>query len=255
MLFRSVGKECFCSHQGLTYGGLLLDFKAGQSHVLEIFSSIISYLKNEGFKTFVYKCIPEIYHKIPAQEDLYALFCNDALLINRKPSCSINFAENPGFRPKRRGKLNKALRENFTFEQITDLSAYWPLLEGVLDARFESRPVHTLEEMTLLMNRFPDNIKCFVAKKDDRILAGTVIYETEITAHTQYMATNEEGRERNALVFLLDRLINDIYKDCKWFDFGTSTESDPKILNHGLIHQKESFGASATMYDIYEMNL
>ena len=39
------------------------------------------------------------------------------------------------------------------------------------------------------------------------------------------------------------------------FDFGISTEERGTVLNEGLITQKEEFGASAVVYDVYELSL
>ena len=100
-----------------------------------------------------------------------------------------------------------------------------------------------------------ENIKLFVAKKNGEVIAGAVIYETELVAHTQYLANSDEGREIGALDLLVDHLIKDVYKDKKYFDFGISTEDEGRSLNKGLIAQKEGFGASAVVHDFYELDI
>ena len=63
------------SHQGLTFSGWLTQVKHfNANNMLEIFDSMCDYLKSNGFHTLIYKAIPHIYHKYPAEEDLYALF-------------------------------------------------------------------------------------------------------------------------------------------------------------------------------------
>ena len=42
------------------------------------------------------------------------------------------------------------------------------------------------------------------------------------------------------------QLIEDVFSAKRWFDFGISTEDDGRILNQGLIEQKEGFGARAS---------
>ena len=54
------------SHQGLTYGGLLLSRKTSCDDVLEMFSLLKDYYKRKfGATRFVYKPTPYIYHTYP----------------------------------------------------------------------------------------------------------------------------------------------------------------------------------------------
>ena len=72
------------SHQGLTYGGLLLHDETSTSQVLYMFDLLRSHYKQElGADKLVYKAIPSIYHRYPSEEDRYALFRNGASLTAR----------------------------------------------------------------------------------------------------------------------------------------------------------------------------
>jgi len=50
-------------------------------------------------------------------------------------------------------------------------------------------------------------------------------------------------------------LIKNVYRNKKYFDFGISTENNGRILNKGLIAQKEGFGARAYVHDFYEIKI
>ena len=50
-------------------------------------------------------------------------------------------------------------------------------------------------------------------------------------------------------------LIDDVYADKTYFDFGISTERDGAYLNLGLVRNKESYGARGVAYDRYEIAL
>ena len=67
-----VGDVLF-SHQGLTYGGVLTTQRATTADICEAFKQLNSYLSGNGIKRCFYKAIPHIYHRLPAEEDLYAL--------------------------------------------------------------------------------------------------------------------------------------------------------------------------------------
>jgi len=243
------------SHQGLTFGGFLVDDKMKTETMLEIFESLKVYLKSQNLEKIVYKCIPYIYHVKPSEEDRYALFRNDAKLIRRDVSSTIDLTEQVRYSKGRKWTVNKAKKESIETFESDDYETFWELLIGVLESKHEAKPVHTIEEMKKLASLFPKNIKLFLAKKDEKIVSGALIYENKNIVHTQYLANSEVGRETGALDLLIDYLIKDIYKNKKYFDFGISNEDAGKYLNTGLIAQKEGFGARAVVHDFYELEI
>lgn len=246
-----------CSHGGLTYGGLLLHPRLTAVEALEVFHCAIDYYKKElGATRWLYKPMPYIYHRLPADEDLYALFRCNATLKARGVSSVIDSSNRLPMRELRRRGLRKAREAGITFCESTDLAAFWPVLEEVLLSRHGRHPVHTLEEMTHLRDLFPEQIRLFVARAaDDRVVAGTVVFETDRVAHAQYIAASSEGCDTGALDGLFGWLLTERYADKPWFDFGISTEQDGASLNEGLVFQKEGFGARAVVYDQYELTL
>ena len=98
------------------------------------------------------------------------------------------------------------------------------IVAEALSEHHNAKPVHTAEEMKLLANRFPDNIKLYAAYKDDKMLAGVIVYESRNVAHTQYASNSKEGRSVGAQDLVEDYLINNIYKSKPYYDFGISTE-------------------------------
>lgn len=244
------------SHQGLTFGGLLLNNKATTEMVHELFLCAIEFLKEKGdVDSIVYKRMPDFYNTYPSQEDLYALFLLDAGVIRRDVSSLIDIAKPLSYSKGRKWSVNKAKKESISVHEETSYSDMWALLTQVLIAQHGKKPIHSLEEMELLHIKFPNNIKCYTARLNGELLAGTVIYETETVAHTQYLANSEKGRELGALDLVIDHLIKNVYKDKKYFDFGISTEDNGRTLNKGLIAQKEGFGARAFVHDFYEIKI
>ena len=243
------------SHQGLTFGGLIVNDKMTTEIMLNIFETLKYFLKENNFSKLVYKCIPYTYHIKPTEEDRYALFINEAELIRRDVSCTIDLTGDVRYSRGRKSSINKAKKEDLQIVESNDYKLFWNLLESVLEAQHGSKPVHTFEEIKELSNHFPKNIKLYLALKGEEVLCGTVIYENTGIVHTQYLANNAQGRDIGALDFLLDYLINDKYKERKFFDFGISNEQEGKVLNTGLIAQKEGFGARAVVHDFYEINI
>ena len=73
------GKEVR-SHGGLTYGGIISDRKMTMSKMLEIFDALKNFLKEKYISKLLYKRVPSVYFSYPSDEDLYALFRNNAKL-------------------------------------------------------------------------------------------------------------------------------------------------------------------------------
>ena len=42
--------------------------------VLVLFEELNDYLRKQGFRRMVYRAIPWVYHRLPSEEDLYAMF-------------------------------------------------------------------------------------------------------------------------------------------------------------------------------------
>ena len=242
------------SHAGLTFGGLIMPFNLKATDCLRIFEHIISYYESEGIQEINYKAISYIFHKYPAQEDLYALFKNNAVLYRRDISSVIQLSKKMKFSETKRQSVSKCIKEGIEVIENQDFSDYWNLLIKVL-SKYSALPVHTLEEIHTLKNKFPQQIRLFEARLKGDLLAGIVVYDYGNTAHTQYMANSENGRKWGALDFINFRLINDYFKDRKYYSFGISTENEGNFLNEGLIQQKEMMGGRAVTNDFYKIKI
>ena len=243
------------SHQGLTFGGFLINDKMKTETMLEVFETLREYSKKENIQKIIYKCMPYIYHILPSEEDSYSLFRNDAKLFRRDVTTTIYLSEKIKYQEQRKRAVKKAVKNNLIFEESKDFRSYWGILEATLNAQHGARPVHTVDEIENLVTLFPENIKLFLAKKENVILGGVLVFENTQIVHTQYLANSIIGRDVGALDFVIDKLINEIYKDKKYFDFGISNENDGRFLNTGLIAQKEGFGARAIVHDFYELEI
>ena len=254
-------EHCVYSHQGLTYGGLVVMPDVTELEVMRILQNVmLYYMDYMQARKLVYKPIPYIYCPYPCAEDLYALFRAGAQLNRRLVSTVVSIHNQLRMRTLRVRQSKKAIDHGFYIDRMAEgdmesLKEYWALLTDVLMTHHQARPVHSLDEITLLMSRFPREIKIYLVRKDQRIVAGIVIFETKQVAHVQYIAAGEEGREYGALDLLFRHLINERYKHLEFIDLGTSNEQGGHVLNHGLIFQKEGFGGRAVCYDTYNVLL
>ena len=245
------------SHGGLTYGGLITDSGFTIDDALQVFKAAKMWMKkNLGANRWIYTPIPYIYCSLPSEEDMYALFRNGAQIKKTEVASVVDFTNRLPFRELRKRGYKKALKRGLEVVEADfdkDLDEYWMMLENLLHDRFDSKPVHTVAEMRLLHSRFPDSIRLYVVRDNGRIVAGTVIYDTGLVARTQYIAASPEGKESGALDLLFRTLLDDVYPERRFFDFGGSTLYGGNHLNEGLIFQKEGFGGRAVIFNTYEM--
>lgn len=243
------------SHAGLTYGGLLLNKRATAAEVLKAMHLILNHVRSLGARQFIYKPVPHIYHRLPAEEDLYALFRLNARIIGRNISAVIDTSHPIKLRDDRKAGIRKAIKDGIIVETSTQFPRFWEILTDNLMTRHNAVPVHSLAEIIHLSQLFPDNIHLHIARKDDTILGGAVVYISPTVAHTQYISTTPEGRQLHVLDLLLHTLFTTVYSSYRYFDFGTSNGDNGHYLNENLISQKEGFGSRGIVYDTYSIPL
>ena len=243
------------SHAGLTFGGFVVGEEMKVGLMLELFDALRADARARGVTKLVYKAVPHIYHRLPAEEDLYALFRHGARLFRRDVSATLDREARLPFSKGRKYSIKKAQKLGVEVARSHDFAGFMAIEEELLREKYGARPVHTAREIALLAARFPDNIKLFTAGRDRRMEAGVIIYESAQVAHAQYIGTTPEGRESGAADLIMCHLINDYYADKKYFDFGISTEDDGRYLNAGLIENKQGFGGRAVVYDFYELDI
>ena len=250
------GQGTLASHRGLTYGGWVTPLRHfNGSAMLDIFASSTAWMRDNGVKTLLYKALPDIYPVTPAQEDRYALWRHGAAMSQCALSSALSLRRRAPRNESTRQALRLAAAQGITLGPSDNLPGYWSMLTECLASRHGASPVHTLEEMTLLAGRFPDNIRLFTATRNGEILAGALVYFCTRTAHTQYMATTPEGRQTKALAALLDHIAAHHCAGLDYLDLGGSNEEGGQVLNSGLLLQKSGHGATGVIYPVYTLSL
>jgi hypothetical protein len=242
------------SHGGLTYAGLIYGVDVHAAEVLEIFQELVHYYKNIGVKSLRYRAIPHVFHAYPAEEDLYALFRLNAKLYRRDMASVIQMDKRLKFSRLRRSNFEKAEKHGLEMQEGENFEDFHQLLTQIV-SKYGAKPVHSLEELQLLHGRFPGFIRLFCTFKEERLLAGALVYDFGQVAHLQYVANSDEGRKVGALDFIIGHLIENVFASRRYFSFGTSNEQEGQYLNEGLVFQKEGFGARGVAHDFYELDL
>lgn len=249
------------SHQGLTYGGFILSAEVRTAQVLEMMQLTMDYLRQQGFKAWRYKQVPTCYHRCPSEEDSYALWRVGATVCASLVSTTIPLYEGqclPEVERRRRRGQRRAEQLGYRVSETRDLGRFWTVMTRNLGERYSVRPVHTEAEMQLLMQRFPERIRCFVVSREgEEAEAGCIVYEAnDHCVHIQYGHATPQGKADGCLDLLYLMLIERYRREgYRFLDFGNSNEQGGHYLNENLIAQKEGFGGRAVVYNQYEIIL
>ena len=251
----NIAGDTFYSHQGLTYGGLIMSDRTAAADVVQLFRLLNDQFRREGIRKVIYKPTPWIYHRQPSEEDLYAVVEVCGATVSRGLSSTISRDhQNKWYRIRECGAKH-AKQLGLTVEETDEYKPFWQVLSNNLRERYGLNPVHTVEEIEMLHRRMPDHIRLMVVKEGDETIGGTVLYVSDRVVHSQYIAASPKGKQVHALDLLFDVVIRKALATHPYFDFGISTEKRGTYLNEHLIYQKEGFGGRGVCYDWYEWTL
>jgi hypothetical protein len=123
------------SHGGLTFGGLLVDDRTRAATTLRVLDKVLERLSADGFQRLLYKAVPAIYHRAPAQDDLYALFRAGGRLVRRDVSSTLDMRARIGYSKGRRWGVGKARRDGISVEESRDFAGFMRIEEANLERR------------------------------------------------------------------------------------------------------------------------
>ncbi len=242
------------SHQGLTYGGLIVKNDIKFVKFLELFIYILKYLNKKSIDKLFIKQIPLIYNSNFNGELDYLSFISGAVIYRRDIISVIDMQNDFKISKDRIQGYKRGLKNNLEIREVDSFDDFWnSLLIPTLFKKHSVKPVHNLGEIKQLKNSFRENIKQFNVYHKDKIVAVTTIFQTKNVVHVQYIGSTTEKNSLGSLDFLFYKLIKEIYVNHKYFDFGNSHENEGMKINQGLNYWKEGFGARSLTQDYYEI--
>lgn len=241
------------SHQGLTYGGFVYGEKMKLKDAIGVFRDALHYLSQNGISKLFIKTVPSIYHKLPSDEMQYAFFVAGARLVRRDSLSVVDRDNRIPFTKSRKQSIRRGVSNGLLIVEEAAFEVFWnDILIPNLGKRHGVKPVHSLDEIIILQQKFPDEIRHFNVYHEDKLVAGTTVFVAQNVAHPQYISGQQDKNELGSLDFLYHHLITDVFSAKRYFDFGISNEGQGKKLNEDLVFWKESFGARTITQDFYE---
>jgi len=242
------------SHQGLTYGGLILNNKAKLSAVISIFKNVLQFLNENSIEKLIVKTIPTIYTDYFSDELEYCLFIVKAKLYRRDALSVLDLTNKIAIDSNRMEGVKRGIKNELVVKEETSFDLFWnEILVPNLATKHNAKPIHTLSEITKLKNLFPNNIRQFNVYNNEELLGGTTVFVNKKVVHSQYISGNEMKNVSGSLDFLHNHLIKEVFKEYHYHDFGICNEYDGRKINKGLLFWKESFGAKTVIQNFYEV--
>jgi hypothetical protein len=242
------------SHEGLTYGGIILSNNAKLTTVISVYKNILQFLNHNNIAKVVFKLIPSFYCDAFSDELEYCLFVSDAKVIRVDSLSTLDLKQPFTISKTRKESIRRGIKNNLNIIEESNFDSFWnQILIPNLATKHEVKPVHTLKEITYIKNMFPYNIRQFNVYDGATIVAGTTVFVNKNVVHPQYISGNTDKNALGSLDYLYHHLITAVFSDKSFFDFGISNENSGKNINQGLLFWKESFGAKTVSQRFYSV--
>jgi len=243
------------SHQGLTYGGLIYKQSLKSQEAINILKTVLEFLDENGIKILLIKELPFVFLDNQTNNPLAYLCFKLEAQLQRMDMHSTLELKFKSYNRSRKNGYKRGLKNNLTVRETDDFESFWnEILIPNLDNKHDVKPVHSLEEVQLLKSRFPNKIRQFNVYLKDKIVAGTTIFETKHVAHSQYISGNADKNTLGSLDFLHHYLLEDVFANKRYFNFGISNEDNGQHINEGLQYWKEGFGARSITQGFYKID-
>jgi len=158
---------------------------------------------------------------------------------------------------KRKKRYLKQLIDDkkFVFCDDSSIDDFYKIL---LDSKkkFHSKPTHSLQELKKIQELFPQKIKLLISKDQNKIIGGTLIFQTtKTTCLIFYNVVSIEYRNSQLAALQLYKCMLAAKKqNCFIVDLGVSHSpetSNPLNPKKSLIQFKEQLGATGVLRTIY----
>ena len=263
-LIEEDGKKIFYSHKGSTFGGIIIDKKRYcAKYVIPLVKELKEFLKDNYDEVFL-KMTSDILSK--TNMDLFQFAFQYAGFNEIKELSTYidfmtygddilkKFAQGKRTNIHNCEKAGLITRSLKTSEEITKF--YELLCENL--KKYDTTPVHTLDELFDFINdRLKNECEFFGTFLENKMIAGSMMFyfDNAGTAHTQYLAADQEYNKLSPMSFMYYSMIVEMkkrgYQKLSW---GTVTEDMGNYVNMGLLTSKEDYGSSYCNNLIYYIN-
>lgn len=245
------------SHPAVAYGGVVHRGDLTGPRMVAALEAIVDRYYHDGWRTLRYKAVPHVYHRMPADDDLYALYRLRASRSRCDVASVVDLSERLPPSSRRARSLRKAQRAGIEVTRGAEyVDALWSVISERLADKFDAEPLHDAEALARLQTLFQNGVQCVVGLLDRSVVAGVVLFRTGRVDHAQYIAADDRGYRTSALDAVLFACLDDCGQSgARYFSFGNSTVYGGRVFNEGLFSYKSGFGAGAVVHECYDLRL
>ncbi len=244
------------SHGGASYGGFVVRPDLSIRDAFYLVDALLDYARAQKFDGIELTPPPQIYWQKPSNYIDFALVQRNFIYKKREVSSAVPlfFAADDvlaSFSPESRRAVRRAQKLGVATDYTDEYKEFYAILKKNLKMRHNVDPTHTLDELLLLKEIFPDKIHLIGAYVEGKMIAGVVLFFCNRRTNLAfYISHNEQYQQYRAVNLLFYRIFRDsIERGFTAFDFGIFTVNmDP---NWGLGHFKEGFGAQGVFRDTF----
>lgn len=258
------GKRLLRSHPGSTFGGPVIGADMLRApKLVELIAALDAHYQARGFASAEMKLTSDLFSTFPTDALQYALYhagyTDEVEIAAYLPVEGRTHDELvAGYSFNKRYDLKRCLKAGLSFRRLRtqeEIAAFYDLLCWNLQ-KFDARPVHTLEELIDFHDsRLRDEVRFLgVYDAQGRMVAGACLFffSQANVLHTQYLATAPDVKGYVPSTFLYDSVVQTgLEMGVRHVSFGTSTHDRGRVLNTGLIQNKEGYGALHSLNRIY----
>ncbi len=248
------GKKIFFSHQGSTYGGLVISKRYYKSkYVMAMAAELKEYAKEAGFDEIYLKLTSDILSENNALLEFACYYNGFSEYKEINPYIDYDYYKEPVIKNLSQGKrthVHKCERHDIKVRELesdVEIEKYYEILNENLK-KYNLSPVHTLKELLdLRNNRLKEECEFFGAYLQGNMVAGGMMFyfKNVMVAHTQYLSARKEYAALSPMTYLYYWIIKMMkeqgYKKLSW---GICTEEHGYVLNQGLLDSKEAYGST-----------
>ncbi|RMD94627.1 MAG: GNAT family N-acetyltransferase [Calditrichaeota bacterium] len=253
-------EKILISHPGASFGGFVVRPGLSLRDAIRLVSLLLEYAREHHYGGIDLTLPPIIYLKRPSHYIDFALYKAGFSYRKREVSSVVPLAADENgilarFSPESRRNVRRAQKLGVQVRQDRDYATFYQILQKNLKLRHNVIPTHSLDELLLLVERFPEAIRLFAAYVEDRMVAGIVLFNANPQVTLAFYISHDEAYQKYRAVNLL---FYEVFRWCirqgfRYLDFGLFTVNmEP---NWGLARFKEGFGAQGVFRDSYKIQL
>lgn len=250
------------SHPGSSYGGLVLKKYIKLSEIFEIVELMKNFYNNNFGNINIEIILSESFNLEYGAEDVAFVLWQLGFNLKSKEISTVidinKFRLRLGLRRTTKQYLcsKSYLRLGITYEKViekSDILGCYKLIEQNLASKYKKKPTHTMEELFELIDRFPQDIDVFAAKRDDEVISTYIMFRlNDFIVHTFYIAKSLE-KENVVDIGLVDFMTNFYFeKGFNFLNFGISSRD--KVVKWGIHTYKEQFSKFFVTRDKWILN-